>query len=117
MDTPPIAETPEKPHALGRAWAAEVGIGVRRAQCGKPIGSVDFFGARRGKRALCHKAVVPERMGANGVVDQGKFFNERVSYDADYDPRFAPRFAEIATFIRAPHRLFLTALPIRLPGR
>ena len=35
---------------------------------------------------------------------EDKFFNARVSYDADYDPRFAPRFAELATFMRAPYR-------------
>ena len=29
---------------------------------------------------------------------ENKFYNDRVSYDSDYDPRFAPRFAEIATF-------------------
>ena len=34
----------------------------------------------------------------------GKFFNDKVSYDDEFDPRFAPRFAEIATFLRAPHR-------------
>jgi guanidinopropionase len=56
------------------------------------------------------------RIGGDGVVDQDKFFNERVSYDADYDPRFAPRFAEIATFMRAPHQLDLTGLDIAVSG-
>lgn len=45
-----------------------------------------------------------------------KFLNTRVSYDADYDPRFAPRFAEIATFLRAPHQLELEGLDIAIAG-
>jgi len=49
-------------------------------------------------------------------VTGGKFFNERVSYDAEFDPRFAPRFAEIATFMRAPHRLSLEGLDIGIAG-
>ena len=46
----------------------------------------------------------------------GKFFNDKVSYDAEFDPRFAPRFAEIATFLRAPHRLDLGGVDIGLAG-
>jgi guanidinopropionase len=49
-------------------------------------------------------------------LNQDKFFNERVSYDADFDPRFAPRFAEIATFMRAPHQLDLAGLDIGVAG-
>jgi guanidinopropionase len=45
-----------------------------------------------------------------------KFFNDKVSYDSDFDPRFAPRFAEIATFLRAPHRLDLNGLDIGIAG-
>lgn len=45
-----------------------------------------------------------------------KYFNDRVSYDGDYDPRFAPRFAEIATFLRAPHQLDLAGLDIGIAG-
>jgi guanidinopropionase len=45
-----------------------------------------------------------------------KFFNDKVSYDSDFDPRFAPRFAEIATFLRAPHRLDLEGLDIGIAG-
>jgi len=26
-------------------------------------------------------------------MESGKFFNEKVSYDSDFDPRFAPRFS------------------------
>ena len=47
---------------------------------------------------------------------EDKFFNERVSYDADYDPRFAPRFAEIATFMRAPYRPDLAGVDIGVCG-
>ena len=46
----------------------------------------------------------------------GKFFNDKVSYDAEFDPRFAPRFAEIATFLRAPHRLDLGGVDIGIAG-
>jgi len=49
-------------------------------------------------------------------VTGGKFFNERVTYDSDFDPRFAPRFAEIATFMRAPHQLSLDGLDIGIAG-
>ena len=47
---------------------------------------------------------------------ENKFYNDRVSYDADYDPRFAPRFAEIATFLRAKHQLALEGLDIGIAG-
>ena len=47
---------------------------------------------------------------------ENKFYNDRVSYDSDYDPRFAPRFAEIATFLRAPHQLSLEGLDIGVAG-
>jgi len=47
---------------------------------------------------------------------EDKFYNDRVSYDADYDPRFAPRFAEIATFMRARHQLSLEGLDIGIVG-
>ena len=47
---------------------------------------------------------------------EDKFFNERVSYDADYDPRFAPRFAEIAKFMRAPYRPDLQDIDIGVCG-
>jgi guanidinopropionase len=46
----------------------------------------------------------------------GKFFNDKPSYDGDFDPRFAPRFAEIATFLRAPHQLDLAGLDIGIAG-
>jgi len=49
-------------------------------------------------------------------VADDKFFNERVSYDADYDPRFAPRFAEIATFMRAPYKPDLADVDIGVCG-
>jgi guanidinopropionase len=47
---------------------------------------------------------------------ENKFYNDRVTYDSDYDPRFAPRFAEIATFLRAPHQLSLEGLDIGIAG-
>src|SRR5579863_5346163 len=47
---------------------------------------------------------------------EDKFFNERVSYDADFDPRFAPRFAELATFMRAPYRPDLSDVDIGICG-
>ena len=57
----------------------------------------------------------PARQGDAGVTSN-RYFNDRVSYDNEYDPRFAPRFAEIATFLRAPHRLDLTGLDIGIAG-
>jgi guanidinopropionase len=45
-----------------------------------------------------------------------KFFNDRVTYDDSYDPRFAPRFAEIATFMRAPYVPSLTGIDIGIAG-
>jgi guanidinopropionase len=47
---------------------------------------------------------------------EDKFFNAGVSYDADYDPRFAPRFAELATFMRAPYRPDLADIDIGICG-
>ena len=47
---------------------------------------------------------------------EDKFFNERVSYGPDYDPRFAPRFAELATFMRAPYRPDLAGVDIGICG-
>src|SRR5579863_2609243 len=47
---------------------------------------------------------------------EDKFFNERVSYDADFDPRFAPRFAELATFMRAPYKPDLKDVDIGICG-
>ena len=47
---------------------------------------------------------------------EDKFFNERVSYGPDYDPRFAPRFAEIATFMRTPYRPDLEGVDIGVCG-
>jgi guanidinopropionase len=47
---------------------------------------------------------------------EDKFYNDRVSYDSDYDPRFGPRFAEIATFMRARHQLSLEGLDIGIAG-
>jgi guanidinopropionase len=46
----------------------------------------------------------------------GKFFNDRVAYDDSYDPRFAPRFAEIATFMRAPYAPSLADVDIGIAG-
>jgi guanidinopropionase len=51
----------------------------------------------------------------DGVAND-KFFNDKVSYGADFDPRFAPRFAEIATFLRAPHQLDLAGVDIGIAG-
>ena len=47
---------------------------------------------------------------------EDKFFNDRVSYGPDYDPRFAPRFAEIATFMRAPYKPDLQGVDIGVCG-
>ena len=47
---------------------------------------------------------------------EDKFFNARVSYDADYNERFAPRFAELATFMRAPYRPDLNGVDIGVCG-
>ena len=47
---------------------------------------------------------------------EDKFFNERVSYGPDYDPRFAPRFAELATFMRAPYKPDLAGVEIGICG-
>jgi guanidinopropionase len=47
---------------------------------------------------------------------EDKFFNARVSYDEDYDPRFAPRFAELATFMRAPYQPDLKHVDIGICG-
>jgi guanidinopropionase len=46
----------------------------------------------------------------------GKFFNDAVSYDANFNPRFAPRFAEIATFFRCPYTLDPAGLDIAVAG-
>lgn len=43
-------------------------------------------------------------------------FNERAAYDDSYDPRLAPRYAEIATFMRAPLRFDLEGVDIGLAG-
>jgi guanidinopropionase len=44
------------------------------------------------------------------------FMNETVSYDESFDPRLAPRYSEIATFLRAPLALDLAAVDIGLAG-
>jgi len=49
-------------------------------------------------------------------LTSNKFFNEKATYGGDFDPRFAPRFAEIATFLRAPHQLDLGGLDIGVAG-
>jgi guanidinopropionase len=49
-------------------------------------------------------------------VGNNKFFNDKAGYDGDFDPRFAPRFAEIATFLRAPHQLDLAGVEIGIAG-
>ena len=49
-------------------------------------------------------------------MGQDKFFNERVSYGPDYDPRFAPRFAELATFMRVPYKPDLAGVDIGICG-
>jgi guanidinopropionase len=46
----------------------------------------------------------------------GKFFNDKVSYDESFDPRYAPRYAEIATFMRAPYRPDLVDVDIGIAG-
>jgi guanidinopropionase len=46
----------------------------------------------------------------------GKFFNDGVAYDESYDPRFAPRFAEIPTFMRAPYVPSLAGIDIGIAG-
>jgi guanidinopropionase len=45
-----------------------------------------------------------------------RFFNEGARYDDTYDPRLAPRFAEIATFMRAPYVPHLTGVDIGIAG-
>jgi guanidinopropionase len=42
--------------------------------------------------------------------------NERVAYDDSYDPRLAPRYAEIATFMRMPLRIDLADVDIGIAG-
>src|SRR5271167_3939163 len=49
-------------------------------------------------------------------MGEDKFFNARASYDADFYPRFAPRFAELATFMRAPYRPDLEGVDIGICG-
>ncbi len=49
-------------------------------------------------------------------LTEDKFFNASVSYDDDYDPRFAPRFAELATFMRAPYKPDLVGVDIGVCG-
>jgi guanidinopropionase len=43
-------------------------------------------------------------------------FNERAAYDDSYDPRLAPRYAEIATFMRAPLRIDLQGVDVGIAG-
>jgi guanidinopropionase len=46
----------------------------------------------------------------------GKFFNDTVRYDEGFDPRYAPRYAEIATFMRSPYRPDLRGVDIGIAG-
>jgi guanidinopropionase len=45
-----------------------------------------------------------------------RFFNEGARYDDTYEPRLAPRFAEIATFMRAPYVPYLADVDIGIAG-
>ena len=45
-----------------------------------------------------------------------KFMNDGVSYDDAYDPKLAPRYTEIPTFMRAPLRLDLKDVDVGLAG-
>ncbi len=45
-----------------------------------------------------------------------EFMNKEVTYDDQYDPKLAPRYSEIATFMRAPLQYDPTGLDIGLVG-
>lgn len=45
-----------------------------------------------------------------------EFMNRSVSYDQSYDPKLAPRYSEIATFMRAPYSLDVSGVDIAMIG-